>query len=70
MAIDKTRLIEINEKFERQHIINKEDYGVIETQAGSSFQNKAFCLPLITYDWVLGKDENGVLCLVPLKKRE
>lgn len=57
VAIDKTRLVEINEV-----------YGYIQVRAGGKFFNKAIYL-LRRYDWILGEDENGVLCLVPLKKR-
>ena len=68
VAIDKTRLVGISEEFARGVII-KEDYTYIERRSGGAFFNKALCLSSM-YDWVLGKDEDDVLCLVPLKKRD
>ena len=67
VAIDKTRLVEISEEFVRGVII-KEDYTYIERRCGGAFFNKALYLSSM-YDWVIGKDEHDVLCLVPLKRR-
>jgi hypothetical protein len=67
-AIDKTRLAEISAEFAQATVI-KDDYVYIERRTGGSFSNKALYLSS-KYDWALGKDEEGVLCLVPLKKLE
>lgn len=66
MAIDKTRLVEISQEFKRATLVD-EDCTIIERRCDGPFLNKAIYLSL-TYDWVLGRDEDGVLCLVPLKQ--
>jgi hypothetical protein len=48
--------------------MNKIKYnGFIERRSNGTFFNKALYLPSM-YNWVVGADENGVLCLVPLRK--
>lgn len=69
MAIDKTRLVEIPIEFERQYLSDKKDYKYIERRRDGMFHNKALYLPSM-YDWVLGKDADRVLCLVPLRKMD
>lgn len=69
MAIDKTRLVEIRGAFQREQLTENEPYRYIERRDGGQFLNKALYLPSM-YDWVLGKDEEGVLCLVPLEKMD
>lgn len=67
ILIDKTRLVEIPEEFKRQYLTDKEGCGFIERRSNGTFFNKALYLPSM-YNWVVGADENGVLCLVPLRK--
>ena len=41
----------------------------INTRGEEEFEGKAIYLPHI-FDWILGRDSVGSICLVPLKKEE
>ena len=43
-----------------------EDY--IELRANGSLKDQAFFLPEYGHDWIIGRDYDGILVLVPLKK--
>lgn len=45
-----------------------EDF-VIDTRTDGSLGRRAFYLEDGMYDWVLVRDEDDALCLVPLKKQ-
>ena len=67
VAIDKTRLVEIEEKFQLH--LTRRDYAVIQHRQDGPFEGKAIYLSP-RYDWVLGEDDRGAICLVPLEPRE
>jgi hypothetical protein len=63
--IDETQLVEIEKDF--KIFLGKTDYVAMERRYEGPFENKAIYLSK-RYDWALGEDNDGVLCLVPLKK--
>jgi len=65
-VIDRARMIEVREDMGR---INLDGDGILEHRMLNEFRNHAIYLPS-SYDWVMGKDSTGSLCLVPLKKKE
>lgn len=65
VVIDKVRLVEIDGEFKRMPL-GKGNFTYIERRSGGVFHGKALYLPS-TYEWILGEDDEGVLCLVPLK---
>lgn len=64
-VIDKTLLVEINKDF--KVFCGETDYIAAERRHNGVFRGKAIYLSS-TYDWVLGVDDHGILCLVPLRK--
>jgi len=59
-------VIEVDEN----RLLNKEAFKSrifgISQRIGGEFEDRAFCLEAMC-DWVLGKDTDGFLCLIPLK---
>jgi hypothetical protein len=39
------------------------------SRSGGELESRAFCLPSDA-DWIIVRDSNGQLCLVPLRKRK
>ena len=41
---------------------------VLQNRTVGMFMNKSIYLPSFAWDWALGKDDYGEVCLVPIKK--
>jgi hypothetical protein len=65
IEIDEKRLLTLSEDI---GVIKLPRNSVMECRAIGSLQYHAIFLPSI-FDWALGRDEHGGLCIVPLKKR-
>jgi hypothetical protein len=63
--IDRDRMVKISQNGGRI-VLGK--WMALETRARGEFADHAIFLPPV-YDWVLGKDREGTLCLVPLKRK-
>jgi len=68
IVIDNDRLVDVRYAGRKDnHIIVNDELAVIQIRGGYTFKDKALYLSS-HYDWVLGKDENDIIVLVPLKK--
>lgn len=64
VEIDKSKLIEVP----NDSIKEESGYVLIDSRGDFEFRERAFYLGE-KFDWVIGKDSNNMLCLVPMKKR-
>ena len=72
MEEKKIHVIEIDEKrltdiLGESGKIRLEDGSLVSHRLNGSLLDRAIYLPP-SFDWILGEDESGLLCLVPLKK--
>ena len=64
--IDEDRLVSIDG---RCNIDDERGSPLVQKRYGGSFKDKGLYLNDHDYDWVIGMDNEGMLVLVPLRKR-
>ena len=52
----------------KENLVSVSEYNIAERHDGS-LADRAFFLP-DDYDWLIARDTQGLLCLVPLKKTD
>ena len=69
-AIDSNRLLPSqHEGFKKLGAVLKRNEDLIQLRAGGMLIGRAFFLDG-NYDWVIGKDDQDCLCLVPMEKEK
>lgn len=63
--IDEDRLVTVDDN---GGTVVDGDKWVLKYRNGGHYHRKAFYLQTDEYDWVLGRDNEDLLCLIPLKK--